>query len=155
MPLIRCKVRLCSITCTMKEIPTQIVKKCQWYDPVDGTPIRGGCRRGADCEFVHPSHLRWNDAPPPRNSFNSFNGPKRTSSNTLELGRRTSGLTSWVFPEILALPMTGAGITMRLLPTVSTSLNPVEVEDEVSCISRSYKIRRSLCLLIPCVSIVR
>ena len=99
MPLIRCKVRLCSSTCTMKEIPTQIVKKCQWYDPVDGTPIRGGCRRGADCEFVHPSHLRWNDAPPPRNSFNSFNGPKRTSSNTLELGRRTSGLTSWGVPR--------------------------------------------------------
>ncbi|KAK7693784.1 hypothetical protein QCA50_003356 [Cerrena zonata] len=69
--------------------------RCMWYND-DGSPIKDGCRKGPNCDFVHPSHLKWDDAPPSRNkpkpSF-GFGGPQRTGSNNQEIGSRPSG--SW------------------------------------------------------------
>ena len=34
----------------------------QFYDEETGAPIDGGCRRGSDCYFVHPSQAQWASA---------------------------------------------------------------------------------------------
>ncbi|PIL24188.1 hypothetical protein GSI_13941 [Ganoderma sinense ZZ0214-1] len=38
--------------------------RCRYYDEETGAPIGGGCRRGSDCDFVHPSQSQWASARP-------------------------------------------------------------------------------------------
>ncbi|CAL1705200.1 unnamed protein product [Somion occarium] len=68
--------------------------RCMWYDG-EGHPIRGGCKRFASCDFVHPSEAGWDAAIPSKNK--PFDGPRNpasgfpaTSTNASELGKRST-----------------------------------------------------------------
>ncbi|KAI0724023.1 hypothetical protein C8T65DRAFT_724036 [Cerioporus squamosus] len=43
--------------------------RCRFYDSDTGAPLGRGCRKGPDCDFVHPSQQEWSSAPAPRVPF--------------------------------------------------------------------------------------
>ncbi|KAL0581047.1 hypothetical protein V5O48_000940 [Marasmius crinis-equi] len=53
--------------------------RCREYDD-DGFPVRGGCRRGDECGFIHPDNRNWNEAP--RKSNQGFRGPGASGRNS-------------------------------------------------------------------------
>lgn len=58
MPNIRCRVSD-SVSLSPQEMSPKRSQRCQYYDPETGAPHGGGCRKGAACDFVHPSHPQW------------------------------------------------------------------------------------------------